>query len=335
MANAYTNRQFASSQVIRTMVAVHRQLASSQVIGTMAAVHRQLASSQVIAATAAVHRQLASSQVIAATAAVHRQLASSQVIAATAAVHRQLASSQVIAAMATVHQQLVSSRVTRAMVLARWQLPYLPAIEKMTSDRRLASTLIAAAKKRPESVGELKGSPRVALAVVGARESPQRCMCPYGHGLVSGHRASCHEAQGSLVLFDQLVTEPVLRHTCRKLFAGGHYAIAVEKAFVCLNNEVKDRSGLTAMDGVGLMFRALSEDSPVLKLNALRSESEKNEQAGFMHIFAGSMRGIRNPRAHEPGFIDDPRGALELLAFANHLMRKLQTAHSDNGSNSE
>ena len=45
-----------------------------------------------------------------------------------------------------------------------------------------------------------------------------------------------------------------------------------------------------------------------------------------MDIFAGSMTGIRNPRAHEHDLVDEPEVALELLALANHLMRKLDAA---------
>jgi Protein of unknown function (Hypoth_ymh) len=45
-----------------------------------------------------------------------------------------------------------------------------------------------------------------------------------------------------------------------------------------------------------------------------------------MDIFAGAMTGIRNPRAHEHAYLDDPRTALELLALANHLARMARGA---------
>ena len=45
-----------------------------------------------------------------------------------------------------------------------------------------------------------------------------------------------------------------------------------------------------------------------------------------MDLFAGSMTGVRNPRAHEYKLTDEPEVALELLILANHLMRKLQAA---------
>lgn len=123
--------------------------------------------------------------------------------------------------------------------------------------------------------------------------------------------------------FDEVVTIPVLRKAIRKLFADGHYARAVEGAFKCLNNAVKKKSGLTSKDGAALMKEAFSANFPVLKLNNFLSDSEKNEQQGYMEMFAGTMTGIRNPRAHEHELDDEPEVALEMLVLANHLMRKL------------
>ena len=84
-----------------------------------------------------------------------------------------------------------------------------------------------------------------------------------------------------------------------KLFADGHHARAVEEAYKYLNNLVKARSGRTSLDGAPLMRTVLSANSPILKLNPGASTSEKDEQQGYMDICAGSMIGIRNPRAHD------------------------------------
>ena len=97
-----------------------------------------------------------------------------------------------------------------------------------------------------------------------------------------------------LYLFDQMITHPGLRQVSRKLFSDGYYALAVERAYVYLNNMVQARAGLTTKDGADLMRAAFSANSPVLKLNAFQTESEKAEQRGYMDLFAGSMTGIRN-----------------------------------------
>ena len=124
-----------------------------------------------------------------------------------------------------------------------------------------------------------------------------------------------------LQLYDEMVTSRELVDASRKMFADGHYATAVEKSFVCLNNKIKEKSGLNDKDGADLMRMAFSAKSPVLALNSFQSQSDKNEQLGYMEIFAGVMIGIRNPRAHDHILKDDPEVALELLILANHLMR--------------
>ena len=126
-------------------------------------------------------------------------------------------------------------------------------------------------------------------------------------------------------LYDTLVKSETLRDATRKLFLGGHYARAVEEAYKCLNNTVKDKSGLDK-DGQDLMNQVFSTKKPVLKLNKLKTESDVDEQLGYMLIFGGCMTGIRNPRAHEHKKADSPEVALEMLVWANHLMRVVHKA---------
>lgn len=128
------------------------------------------------------------------------------------------------------------------------------------------------------------------------------------------------------VRFDEAVTYESLRSASRQLFLDEHYARAVEEAFKCLISEVKAKSGLTSEDGASLMRKAFSANIPVLELNTLTTQSEKNEQQGYMDLFAGAVIGIRNPRAHDHQLEDDPDVALEMIVFANHLMRKLDGA---------
>lgn len=89
---------------------------------------------------------------------------------------------------------------------------------------------------------------------------------------------------------------------------------------------LREKSEIANQDGAGLMRSAFSAHSPVLFLNAFQSQSERDEQLGYMEIFAGSMTGIRNPRAHDHQLTDEQDVALELLVLANHLMRKLASA---------
>ena len=129
----------------------------------------------------------------------------------------------------------------------------------------------------------------------------------------------------AISLFDSLITDQNLRVTTRKLFIDGHYALAVEEGFKCVNNAVKSRSGLNA-DGAGLMRTVFSPNKPILKLNDLKTVSQRDQQQGYMDIFAGCMTGIRNPRAHEHRYWDEINVALELLALANHLLQMANKA---------
>ena len=128
-------------------------------------------------------------------------------------------------------------------------------------------------------------------------------------------------------LFDDIITEPLLRRKTEKLFKDGHHARAVEEAYKLLDNIVKKRTGLKdATTGSSLMQKAFSSSNPILKLNAGTSTSEIDEQLGYMSIFAGCMTGIRNPRAHESDWEDTEQRSLQLLVFANHLIEKVLLA---------
>lgn len=118
--------------------------------------------------------------------------------------------------------------------------------------------------------------------------------------------------------------EDVLRASA-KLFLDGHYAQAVEEAFKCVNNTVRNRACHSG-DGSGMMKHVFSAEKPVLRLNDLRTQSDRNEQLGYMEIFAGVMTGVRNPRAHAHQFGDTREDALELLVLAGHLARKAKNA---------
>lgn len=124
--------------------------------------------------------------------------------------------------------------------------------------------------------------------------------------------------------YQGLELHPEISRTASKLYVDGHYSNAVEAAVKALNGFVRLRSGLD-IDGTALMEKAFSPNSPVLKFNELANQSEKDEQKGFMQMFAGAVCGLRNPRAH--GFLkDDPERALEFIAFVSLLAKLLDEA---------
>lgn len=126
--------------------------------------------------------------------------------------------------------------------------------------------------------------------------------------------------------FDALITDAVLNTKVKKLFQDGHHARAVEEAYKYFDNLVLQLSSQQNLTGSSLMKTVFSPKNPILRLNAGKSSSEQNEQLGYMEICSGVMTGIRNPRAHDSDWEDTEERALQLLAFANHLVCKVKTA---------
>jgi uncharacterized protein (TIGR02391 family) len=116
-----------------------------------------------------------------------------------------------------------------------------------------------------------------------------------------------------------------IRHVSERLFRDGHTGAAIFEAYKAVNNRVKELTGLD-LDGKALMGRAFDEQRPILKLNAGSNRSDRDEQEGFKFVFMGAMSGIRNPKAHEQLLSTDEDRALEYLALASLLMRRLDDA---------
>ncbi len=112
-------------------------------------------------------------------------------------------------------------------------------------------------------------------------------------------------------------------------FEAGFFGDAVEASFKEVNDAVRrilrELDG-RELDGAGLMTTVFSPQNPVIRLSALASETDRNIQQGYMQIFAGSMTGIRNPKAH--GNLSPERSkALHLISLASLLMHKVDERH--------
>lgn len=123
-------------------------------------------------------------------------------------------------------------------------------------------------------------------------------------------------------LFDAMQFHPKVVEASRKLFKDGHYRDAIYRAFVEVNNFVKRRAK-SQLDGRKLMSTVFSPDNPIIKLNPLETQTDKNEQEGFMYLFMGAMQGIRNPKAHENIIQNNPYIALNLIGFASLLIQTI------------
>ena len=122
--------------------------------------------------------------------------------------------------------------------------------------------------------------------------------------------------------FDERNVHPDISRVSLKLFNNGHYSQATFEAFKLLDNRVKKLSRIND-SGFKLMMAAFTENNPKIKLTAMNTTSETDEQMGFKFIFAGSMSAIRNPRGHD--ITTDPIDrCLDHLSLASVLLRRLE-----------
>ena len=78
-------------------------------------------------------------------------------------------------------------------------------------------------------------------------------------------------------------------------------------------------------DGADLMNNLFSANKPLLMFEDNGTETGRNVQLGYMQILAGSMTGIRNPKAHENQNVTKD-SAYKRLMLASLLMDKIDEA---------
>jgi uncharacterized protein (TIGR02391 family) len=122
--------------------------------------------------------------------------------------------------------------------------------------------------------------------------------------------------------YDFSKIHPRVRKECESLFTTGHYSEAIRKAFTVLDVMVREKSGLDK-SGKALMGEVFRLNDPIIRVNGLGDQSERDEQEGFMFLFMGSMQGIRNPKSHDLIDQQDPIRTLEYLAIASLLARRV------------
>lgn len=116
-----------------------------------------------------------------------------------------------------------------------------------------------------------------------------------------------------------------VRGAAGDLFADEHLSSAVSEAFKSIEIRVRELSGLD-QSGSSLMTTAFASKAPLLDVAVEEGRSGQDEREGFMALFRGAMIGIRNPKAHELFQNEDPQQALEYLAFASLLHRRIDVA---------
>ncbi len=113
--------------------------------------------------------------------------------------------------------------------------------------------------------------------------------------------------------------EERLWNVIKRNFTAESYKSAILDSIQYLGDLIREKSGL-AGDGVNLIGAAFGGENPKIKLNTLRSETEKNIQKGTMFILQGIYSAYRNPRSHSK-IEDSDQTAFEIIIFINHLLK--------------
>jgi uncharacterized protein (TIGR02391 family) len=119
-----------------------------------------------------------------------------------------------------------------------------------------------------------------------------------------------------------------IQQHCEDRYYDRQYSDAILAAYKVVLNEIKDVANIHDLDGKPLVEKAFSISNHIIKLNDLATQSDKDEQLGFMMLFSGAAVGIRNPKAHDLVVQEDRLKTLRYLTFASLLLERLDERKS-------
>lgn len=107
-------------------------------------------------------------------------------------------------------------------------------------------------------------------------------------------------------------------------YESADYSGAIIDGIHYISDLIRDRAELKG-DGAQLVGQAFGGKKPILKVNKLQSQSEKDAQAGVEQLLRGVYQGIRNPRSHEK-HCDNKETADSVILFLNYLASIIDTS---------
>lgn len=90
----------------------------------------------------------------------------------------------------------------------------------------------------------------------------------------------------------------ILAESIKTHYDNKDYTEVVRDALLCLTTEIRKKSDLKDNDGVDLINKAFSEKNPLIKINKLETETDKNKHRGIMDLSKGLIEYFRNPMSH-------------------------------------
>jgi uncharacterized protein (TIGR02391 family) len=118
--------------------------------------------------------------------------------------------------------------------------------------------------------------------------------------------------------FPREILHPAMPPSVWGAFVRGEYDVAVFQATKAVEVATRNASRLPASEvGRSLMQKAFSaETGPLADMAA-----ERSERTARMDLFCGVIGSYKNPQSHRDVNLEDPSEAMEVILFANHLLR--------------
>lgn len=105
----------------------------------------------------------------------------------------------------------------------------------------------------------------------------------------------------------------------RNSFDNRNFTGSIQDSIYFMSDLIRERSGLEG-DGASLVGAAFGGPGPILKVNSLKTDNDKNIQKGIEQILRGLYQSIRNPRSHEK-YSDTEEDAVSIILFINYIIK--------------
>lgn len=114
---------------------------------------------------------------------------------------------------------------------------------------------------------------------------------------------------------------------CNSELLQENYFHSVFEAVKSIADRIRFMTGVNA-DGNALTDTAFSTNNPLIKINLLRTDTDRNEHIGLMNLIKGMFSYIRNTTAHTPKikFVIEEDEALDVMTVVSLIHKRLDKA---------
>lgn len=114
---------------------------------------------------------------------------------------------------------------------------------------------------------------------------------------------------------------------CKPELLNENYFHSIFEAVKSVAERLRNMTGLYA-DGIALVDTAFSTTNPLIRINLLKTDTDRSEHLGLMNLIKSLFGLIRNPTAHKPKimFTIEEDEALDLMVMVSFVHKKLDKA---------